>query len=795
VSVSLIGLGALLAVSPGAAFAAEPAPARQPNVVLIMADDLSAAELSCYGQRRYRTPNLDRLASQGIRFTDCYSGAPVCAPSRSVLLTGQHNGRTRIRANDGVSTPDMPAPGGRVPLYPADNTIAKVMKGAGCATACVGKWGLGNEDSTGEPLKQGFDHFFGYLDQRLAHNHYPETLRDDRKQIPIEANAGGKQGVYSQDLFLERSLAFIESNRDRPFFLYAAWTLPHVDLAIPKLNPGLDPTLSSNDATYASMVTRLDQDVGRILDQLDKLNLSSNTLVVFTSDNGAADRREGVFDSCGPFSGEKYSLKEGGIRVPMICRMPGTVPAGKVSAAPWYFADVLPTLAELANVPAPGQLDGISVLPLLTGKTDVLPDRLLYWETITKYFGQAARWRSYKAIRTWSTGAMSIYDLSVDPGEKTDISAIHPELVTRFETFLRESHRDSPHYPKMVASCPDWKAESAKWEEKLKGNPRSPDVLSQYSWFLLDTLPDELKNIDRALELANEANELAGGKDRDILDTLSEICFVRKDYAHAVDYSRKSLEPGLQGKGKVKALQKQLAKCEKALAETIAAATPVTHAEDGMSASEQPVIEETFDKDLSNWVSEGPNAVSAKDGKLVIKATDAAKLGQYVWLKQDLPADFRLEFDFTPKSPSGFFLLFFCAKGTGGEDILGDGLMKEYKAEKDFKKYTIGPINCYHISYRRNESADCNLRKNTGKHLLSNSKVDQLIPANQTARVVLAKQGGHITLTVDGVAFMDFTDDGKLNNGIYGAGKFGFRQVYESEGQYDNFRVFDLGKR
>lgn len=204
------------------------------------------------------------------------------------------------------------------------------------------------------------------------------------------------------------------------------------------------------------------------------------------------------------------------------------------------------------------------------------------------------------------------------------------------------------------------------------------------------------------------------------------------------------------------------------------------------------VIEESFDKDLSNWVSEGPNSAEVKDGRLVMKTTDAARDGQYLWLKKDLPADFRLEFDFTPVSRSGFFLLFFCAKGVEGDDILGDKLMKEYKQEKDFKKYTIGPVNCYHISYRRNENADCNLRKNTGKHLLSNSKVDQVIPANKTAHVVLTKQGGHITLAVDGVSFMDFTDDGKLNGGIYGEGKFAFRQVYESDGQYDNFKVIDL---
>jgi hypothetical protein len=224
----------------------------------------------------------------------------------------------------------------------------------------------------------------------------------------------------------------------------------------------------------------------------------------------------------------------------------------------------------------------------------------------------------------------------------------------------------------------------------------------------------------------------------------------------------------------------------------LTAGTMAVCAEGKMKTNVTLVAEETFDKDLSNWVSEGPNSVEVKDGKLAIATKEGAPAGQYVWFKKDLPADFRLEFDFTPKSPSGFFLLFFCAKGIAGEDILSEKLMKEYTTLKDFKKYTIGPVNCYHISYRRNEKADCNLRKNTGKHLLSNSTVEQVIPANKTAHVVLTKQGGHITLTVDGVSFMDFTDDGKLNGGIYGVGKFGIRQVYESEGQYDNFKVFDL---
>jgi hypothetical protein len=220
-------------------------------------------------------------------------------------------------------------------------------------------------------------------------------------------------------------------------------------------------------------------------------------------------------------------------------------------------------------------------------------------------------------------------------------------------------------------------------------------------------------------------------------------------------------------------------------------------AEDGMRDESKPLYTEDFSKDLSNWVSEGPNQAEIADGKLVIRTRDKApdgtrESGQYLWFNKDLPADFRVEFDFTPASPTGFFLLNFCTRGTGGEDILGDKLMKEYKTLPDFKKYTIGPINGYHISYRRNQSADCNLRKNTGKHLLSSSKVDQVIPAGKAAHVVLTKQGGRITLTVDGAMFMDFTDDGKLNGGIYGEGKFAFRQVYESVGAYDNLRIFDL---
>ncbi|MCX5776921.1 MAG: DUF1961 family protein [Candidatus Firestonebacteria bacterium] len=213
-----------------------------------------------------------------------------------------------------------------------------------------------------------------------------------------------------------------------------------------------------------------------------------------------------------------------------------------------------------------------------------------------------------------------------------------------------------------------------------------------------------------------------------------------------------------------------------------------------MKAAGKPVLEDSFDKDMSNWVPEGGQSVEVKEGELVIKTKDSSKTGQYVWFKKDLPSNFRVEYDVTPVSKSGFFLINFCTKGKDGVDILDDKLMKQYKALKDFKKYTIGPINCYHISYRRNEQADCNLRKNTGKNLLSNSKVESVIPAQKKSHVILTKDGGHITLIVNGELFMDYTDDGKINGGVYGEGKFGFRQVYESEGRYDNFKVYDLSK-
>ena len=223
---------------------------------------------------------------------------------------------------------------------------------------------------------------------------------------------------------------------------------------------------------------------------------------------------------------------------------------------------------------------------------------------------------------------------------------------------------------------------------------------------------------------------------------------------------------------------------------------PLVGLGDETGDARKPVFEDRFETDLSNWQAEGPHEVKLRGGKLHVRTSWAKepkdRSGQFVWLKRELPADFRVEYDVTPLSASGFFLIFFCARGAEGEDILGEKLFKQYTELRDFEKYTVGPVNCYHISYRRNEVADCNLRKNTGKHLVSTSRLDAVLPRGRSAHVVLTKVGGHITLVVDGRTFMDWTDDGSLNGGVYGAGKLGLRQVYESEGLYDNFRVTDL---
>jgi arylsulfatase A len=434
----------------------EQAELSRPNIIFIMADDLGYGHLGSYGQTDIETPELDQLASDGLRYTQAYAGSTVCAPSRSVLMTGQHTGHTTVRGNWG---PD----GERIPLKDSDVTVAEVLKSAGYTTGMIGKWGLGEPGTSGLPNKQGFDHWFGFLNQHKAHKFYPEYVWRNDRIVYLDENETGQRETYVQDLFLGETLEFIRANKDGPFFLYLPFTLPHTELAareemVEKYRGKFDevvwpaelgrPAVPESKATFAGMVSTLDQDVGRIVRELEELGIAENTIVIFTSDNGAANEHGAVseyFDGSGPLRGIKRDLYEGGIRVPLIVSWPGTIPAGQVDDSSHVtFWDVLPTLAELggADVPAGLRLDGVSVVPSLLHGATVGNDRPLYWEFRRKpdtSLMQAARWGRWKAVRLSEEAALEIYDLDEDIGETRDVAAQHPELVEKFEAFLNSS--------------------------------------------------------------------------------------------------------------------------------------------------------------------------------------------------------------------------------------------------------------------------------------------------------------------------------------------------------------------
>jgi len=426
------------------------APATQrPNIIWVMADDLGYGDLGCYGQQDILTPNLDRMAAEGVRFTQCYAGSTVCAPSRCCLMTGRHTGHCTVRGN------------ARVPLRPEDVTVAEVLKSAGYATGLIGKWGLGEPGSTGIPNRQGFDYFFGYLNQRHAHNYYPAYLWRNQQKVELAGNVVEK-GVatqrkhYSHDLFTKEALAFIERHKDGPFFLYLAYTIPHANnearekgMEVPCDAPYTDKPWPQPQRNHAAMITRLDRDMGRLFDVLKQWGLDRKTIVFFTSDNGPHKEGGGdyrFFDSNGPLRGYKRDLYEGGIRVPMIVRWPGTIQAGRVSDFVWAFWDFLPTAAELAGVAPPPGIDGISVVPALLGKPQEGHD-FLYWEFHERGGSQAVRMGHLKAVLRRRGKPMELYDLSVDPGETTDIAADHPEAVARIEAYLKTARTESEHWP------------------------------------------------------------------------------------------------------------------------------------------------------------------------------------------------------------------------------------------------------------------------------------------------------------------------------------------------------------
>ncbi len=420
-----------------------------PNIIFIMADDLGYGDLGCYGQNKIKTPNIDQLASEGIKFLQCYAGSPVCAPSRSVLMTGQHTGHTTVRGNTGLH--GVVGLGGakwRVPLNADDITVAELLQSAGYTTACIGKWGLGEPNTPGEPRNQGFDYFFGYLNQRRAHDYYTEYLWENEDIFPLN-NENGQENDYSHDFLTDKAIQFIErQNGQNPFFLYLPYTIPHDEYEVPDLNQYASKTWEQKEKIYAAMVTRMDGDIGKILNKLKQKNLEQNTIVFFCSDNGAAQRWDRLFDSSGALRGRKRDLYEGGIRTPMIIKYPGHIQAGTVSDFPWYFADVKPTLCELVGISPDKNIDGINVLSAFHGKkVRGSKKRIFYWEFHERELQQALRIKDWKVIKLSYDTEAELYNIAEDPSEKLNVASSHPKRVKKMMAILRKSRTPSGSWP------------------------------------------------------------------------------------------------------------------------------------------------------------------------------------------------------------------------------------------------------------------------------------------------------------------------------------------------------------
>jgi arylsulfatase A-like enzyme len=429
--------GALALFLPLHANGAEPAAAK-PNIIFIMVDDLGYHDLGCYGSKTMQTPNIDRMCAEGMKFTDCYGGCTVCAPSRSVLMSGYHKGHTHVRDNRGG-----------IPLWPGEITVAEVLKKAGYATGGFGKWGLGNQGMKGAAELHGFDIFYGYYNQWHAHSYYTHLFRNSEK---VELN-----GRYTHYPIYEETIKFIEANKDGPFFCYAPWTLPHGPYDFPEDDPAWqlfkDKPWKRDAKVVAAMNSLIDRQVGEMIAVLKKLGIDDKTLIFFASDNGGARRFEGVHNSCGEMKGNKRSMYEGGIRVPMIVRWPGSIKPGQVSDHPWYFPDVMPTLADLAGVSneVPKDTDGISIVPTLLGKGEQEKHEYMYWDD-TWYHNEGVRMGKWKGVRRnskfevnpnvaehrgkWKgmkheSGKVEVYDLSKDRGEKNNLAEQHPDIAKK----------------------------------------------------------------------------------------------------------------------------------------------------------------------------------------------------------------------------------------------------------------------------------------------------------------------------------------------------------------------------
>jgi arylsulfatase A-like enzyme len=455
-------------------------PAARPNIVLIVADDLGYGELGSYGQRVIRTPNLDRLAAEGLRFTQFYAGSTVCAPSRSVLMTGQHVGHTRVRGNAGAGNYAAQT------LAAGDATVARVLQQAGYATALIGKWGLGEIGSDGAPDRQGFEYFFGVVNQTHAHNHYPDFLWRNTEKVALPnvvtpmgsvpgAGYATRRVQYANDLFFDEARAFVERSKDRPFFLFLSLTVPHANneraralgdgQEVPDYGPYADKDWPAPLKGQAAMITRMDHGVGELMAQLKRLGLDETTLVLFTSDNGP--HKEGgptfdpdFFDANGPLRGIKRSLTDGGIRVPFLARWPGRVAAGTTSPHVGYFGDMMRTFAELAGATPPEKLDSVSLVPTLLGRGTQARHEYLYWEFYESGFAQAVlldgRWKGIRA--PGPTAPVQLYDLTADPGEATDVAGAQPAIVERIIALMRAAHVDNQYWKWPADGTPAAKA-------------------------------------------------------------------------------------------------------------------------------------------------------------------------------------------------------------------------------------------------------------------------------------------------------------------------------------------------
>jgi arylsulfatase A-like enzyme len=421
--------------------------AEKPNIIFILADDLGYGELGCYGQQTIKTPHLDQMAKEGMRFTHFYSGATVCAPSRSVLMTGQHQGHTRVRGNAGKKNPLAQS------LRPEDVTVASVLKKEGYATALIGKWGLGdvNGGEVGLPRKHGFDEFFGYLNQTHAHNHYPSYLWRNETKEPNTA--------YADDRFAEEAMRFVSGHKDKPFFLYWSMVIPHANNAlkgkgpvggaeVPDLGIYTTEDWPGPDKGHAAMITLMDSYVGKMLEHLKKLGIEDNTLVIFSSDNGPHNESghdPTRFKPSGPYTGLKRTLTDGGIRVPFIARWPGKIAAAETNQV-GYLGDFMATAAELSGAELPAERDSLSLVPTLFAKDGQKNHEFLYWEFHENNFAQAALYRGrWKGIRRG--GKFSLYDQESDVAETNNVAPAQPEIASRIQSYLDTARSESPDWP------------------------------------------------------------------------------------------------------------------------------------------------------------------------------------------------------------------------------------------------------------------------------------------------------------------------------------------------------------